>query len=467
MTSSLQGAALILAAGRGTRMKSSLAKVLHPLLGRPMVQFPIDAARAAGLQPFVVVHHQEDQVRAALADQPDVVFARQEQTRGTGDAVASAMGVLPEDGVVVVLNGDGPLLTAETLQRLLAAHEENWVTLLTVKLDEPGRYGRIVRDAAGQPQKIVEAAEATDEQLAITECNAGVYAFDVAWLRTVLPTLKPHPPKGEIYLTDTLELAAAQGRAQAIVVDDPDEVRGANDRWELTALRKALQMRHIAALARQGVTFESPETTVVEAGVDIEQDAWIAPGVVVRGRSRIGAGAHIGAHSVLIDATVAAGAHIAPHSVLEGAVVHRAVVGPFARLRPGTTVHDDAKVGNFVEVKKAVVRSGAKISHLSYVGDAHVGEAANVGAGTITCNYDGYFKHHTDIGAGAFVGSNTALVAPVSIGEGATVAAGSVVTENVPADALALGRGRQVNKPDRARQIRQRLSAAKEKKTTP
>lgn len=465
MTAPTKGAALILAAGRGTRMRSSLAKVLHPLLGRPMVRFPIDAARAAGLQPFVVVHHQEDQVRSALADQPDVTFARQEQTRGTGDAVRSAFGVLPLEGTVVVLNGDGPLLTADTLRALLEAHGDQLVTLLTVDLEEPGRYGRIVRDADGRPARIVEAAEATPEQLAITECNAGIYAFDIAWLRSVLPSLQPHPPKGEIYLTDTLELAAAAGRARAIVVDDPSEVEGVNDRWHLSQARHVLQQRLIRDHARAGVTFESPETTLVEADVQLGQDAWIAPGVVLRGRTTIGAGATIGAHCVISDSAVGAGAVVLAHSCLEGATVGRATVGPFARLRPAAEVRDGARVGNFVEIKKSVIEAGAKVSHLSYIGDARVGEGANVGAGTITCNYDGFSKHRTDIGPGAFIGSNTALVAPVTIGQDATVAAGSTVTDDVPADALAFGRGRQANKPGHAKRLRERLAEEKRRRS--
>lgn len=467
MTATSTGAALILAAGRGTRMKSSLAKVLHPLLGRPMVRFPIDAARAAGLSPYVVVNYQEDRVRAALSDQADVAFARQEQTRGTGDAVRSAFGVLPDAGVVVVMNGDGPLLTAETLRRLLVAHGDggNLVTLLTAELPDPARYGRIVREG-GQPVRIVEAAEATPEQLAITEVNTGVYAFDLAWLREVLPTFKPHPPKGEIYLTDTLELAAALGRARAIVVDDPTEVEGANDRWQLSHLRRVLQQRHIAALAREGVTFESPETTVVEAGVQIGNDAWIAPGVVLRGDTIIGEGANIGAHCVITDSSVGAGVTIKPHSVLEGATVADGAtsIGPFARLRPAAVVEAGAKIGNFVEVKKSVIAAGAKVSHLSYIGDASVGEGANVGAGTITCNYDGYNKNRTEIGAGAFIGSNSALVAPVTVGAGAIVGAGSVVTRDVPDDALALGRGRQQNKDGHAAKLRELYAAEKERR---
>ncbi|MEL6344011.1 MAG: bifunctional UDP-N-acetylglucosamine diphosphorylase/glucosamine-1-phosphate N-acetyltransferase GlmU [Myxococcota bacterium] len=457
------GVAVILAAGRGTRMKSRLGKVLHPLLGKPMVQFPVNAARGAGLSSCVVVNHQEDAVRAALAGQDDVHFARQETPRGTGDAVQSALSVLPASGVAVVMNGDGPLLTAQTLTRLLDAHGDNLVTLLTVHVDEPGRYGRVVRDAQGAPLRIVEADEATPEQLALTEINTGIYALDIAWLRVVLPTFQPHPPKGEIYLTDTLELAAKAGRATAIVVDDPAEVEGINDRWQLAAARRILQQRRIAALARTGVTFENPETTVVEADVEIGQDAWISTGVVLRGRTLIGEGARIGAHTVIEDSIIGAGVEVKPLCVLTEAVIDDGAlyVGPFARLRPKSRVMEGARVGNFVEVKKATLERGAKVNHLSYIGDATVGAGANVGAGTITCNYDGFQKNRTEIGAGAFIGSNTALVAPVTVGPNAIVAAGSTVTADVPADALALGRARQTNLADRAPQVRAKLQGDK------
>ena len=459
-----RGHAIILAAGRGTRMKSALAKVLHPLLGQPMVRFPLEAAREAGLSPVVVVNHQAEAVQAALSGVPGVAFARQEQTRGTGDAVRSALPALPEAGVAVVVNGDGPLLTSATLRRLLDAHAASGgvVTLLSVRLPEPGGYGRLIRDAEGRPLRIVEAAEATPEQLAIDEVNTGIYAFDLAWLRAVVPTLQPHPPKGEIYLTDTLELAAQAGRATAIEVADPAEVEGVNDRWQLALARKVVQQRRVQALAEAGVTFEHPDSVVVEAAVQIGEDAWIGPGVVLRGQTVVGAGARVDAHCVLTDATVGEGAVIEPHSVLEGAVVESGcVVGPFARLRPAAVLRAGAKVGNFVEVKKSTLEPGAKVSHLTYIGDATVGAGANVGAGTITCNYDGFSKHRTEIGAGAFIGSNTALVAPVRVGAGAIVAAGSTLTEDVPDNALAVARGRQVNKPDRAEALREVLRAKK------
>ncbi len=451
------GVALILAAGRGTRMRSRLAKVLHPLLGQPMARFSIDAALDAGLAPTVIVHHQEDQVRAGLAGE-GITFVRQEQTRGTGDAVASALPTLPASGVVVVLCGDTPLVRGETLRRLLAAHGDRLATVISTVVEEPARYGRLVRDDG--PLRIVEADSATPEQLAIREINTGIYAFDVAFLQEVVPHLPPHPPKGEIYLTDVLQLAAERGRAGVLVAADPDEFLGVNDRVALSQARGILQRRLINDLALSGVTFEDPATTLVELGVRIGQDTTIAPGVVLRGRTTIGEDCTIGSHCEITDTTLGAGVAVLPHTVCEGAVVSAgASVGPFARLRPAADIGEGAKIGNFVEVKKSTVAAGAKVSHLSYIGDATIGADANVGAGTITCNYDGFGKHRTTIGPGAFIGSNTALVAPVTVGQGAIVAAGSVITRDVPDDALALGRARQSNKDGRAAVIRRVLSS--------
>lgn len=440
-------------------MRSRLAKVLHPLLGLPMARFSIDAAVEAGLAPTVIVHHQEDQVRAGLAGK-DITFVRQEQTRGTGDAVASALPTLPATGVVVVLCGDTPLVRGETLKGLLAQHGDNLATVISAVVEEPARYGRLVRDDG--PLRIVEADNATPEQLAICEINTGIYAFDVAFLHEVVPHLPPHPPKGEIYLTDVLQLAAERGRAGVLVAPDADEFLGVNDRVALAEARAILQQRRIEAIALSGVTFEDPATTLVEATVQIGPETTIAPGVVLRGKTTIGEGSTIGAHCVLSDTTVGAGVTIKSHSVCEGAsIAENATVGPFARLRPAADIGRGAKIGNFVEVKKATVEAGAKVSHLSYIGDATIGAGANVGAGTITCNYDGFNKHRTTIAPGAFIGSNTSLVAPVTVGEDAIVAAGSVVTRDVPKDALALGRARQTNKEGRAAQIRERLAAIK------
>jgi bifunctional UDP-N-acetylglucosamine pyrophosphorylase/glucosamine-1-phosphate N-acetyltransferase len=455
--------ALLLAAGLGTRMRSPLAKVLHPALGRPLVTWAVDAARAAALLPVVVVNHQEDAVRAALADR-GCRFARQEAPRGTGDAVASGLQAIDEDGVVVVLCGDGPLIRAETLRGLCAAHAAGGrpVTVLTMRLAAPGAYGRIVRDGEGRVLRIVEAGEASPQELAITEVNTGIYALDIAWLRATLPGLRPHPPKGELYLTDVVERAAAEGGAHGLLLDDAREAMGVNDRAQLAEAEGILQERVLRAWMEAGVGVEAPASVTVEAEVELGPDAAIERGAVLRGRTRVGAGARVGAYSVLVDAELEPGAQVLPHCALESCTVASgASVGPFARLRPEARVEEGAKVGNFVEIKKARIAPGAKVPHLSYVGDATVGAGANIGAGTITCNYDGVFKHHTEIGPGAFIGSNSALVAPVRVGAGALVGAGSVITKDVPDDAVALTRAKQEHWPDAARRLRERKLAEK------
>jgi bifunctional UDP-N-acetylglucosamine pyrophosphorylase/glucosamine-1-phosphate N-acetyltransferase len=453
--------AVLLAAGLGTRMRSTRAKVLHPALGRPLVVWVAEAAKAAGLQPVVVVHHQEEQVRAAFPP-GSVRFARQHAPRGTGDALAAAMAAIPEDGLIVVLCGDGPLIRAETLRRLQEAHGDHLVTVLTMNLTEPGSYGRLCRDPDGRPTRIVEASEASPAELAIAEVNTGIYAIQGAWLRGVLPQLQPHPPKAEIYLTDIVALAAQVGRAQALRLEDPAEALGVNDRIQLAEVSRILQARVITAHQVAGVSFEDPTQTTVESEVQIGQDTWVERGVSLRGSTRIGTNCLIGQGSILQDAFLEDQVEIKPYCVLENArVASGASAGPFARLRPGTSLAEGAKVGNFVELKQATIEKGAKVPHLSYVGDARVGAAANVGAGTITCNYDGFFKHHTDIGAGAFIGSNSSLVAPVRIGAGALVGAGSVITRDVPDDALAVARGEQKNHPEAARALRERKRAQK------
>lgn len=458
-----QGVAVILAAGMGTRMRSRRAKVLHPLLGRSMAAWVVEAARGAGLRTIAVVNHQEEAVRADLAA-PDVDFARQPVPRGTGDAVTAALEALPSSGPVVVLCGDAPLVRAETLRALLAAHSAGAhpVTVLTARVADPGAYGRIVRGPDGGVVAIVEAAEASAEQLALDEVNTGAYAFDAAYLRTMLPRIVPHPPKGEYYLTDLVELAAGQGGAGGLVHHDVDELMGVNDKWALARARRVLQERILQAHAISGVTFQHPESTRVEAGVVLEEDVVVGPHVVLAGSTRVGAGSVVSAGCVLTDAQIADAVLLKPYCVLEGCRVGPgAQVGPHARLRPAADIREGAKIGNFVEVKKSVIAAGAKVPHLAYVGDARVGEKANLGAGTITCNYDGVGKHETDIGAGAFIGSNSALVAPVTIGAGALVGAGSVITRDVPADALALARGRQTNMEDAAVQLRARAKAQK------
>ncbi len=466
MASTTEPLAVILAAGLGTRMRSSTAKVLHPLCGRPMVAWIAEACRAAGCRVAAVVHHQEDRVRAAL---PGVPCARQQRPKGTGDAVAAAMDLLPDRGVVLVLPGDAPLIRPEMIRALIDGHGDALCTVLSTVVPEPGAYGRIVRDAAGRCTGIVEASEATPEQLAITEVNAGIYAFEAAWLRgVVLPSLEPHPPKDEYYITDAVALASASGRLNATRLDDAASLAGINDRAALARFEDVLQDRILMGHAAEGVTLHRPGTIRVDVDVCIGNDVVLEPGVVLSGDTCIGAGARIGAYAVLRDTVVAAGAVVKPHSVLEGAVVGAgAQVGPFSHLRPGADLGEGSKVGNFVEVKKSTLARGVKASHLSYIGDATIGEGTNVGAGTITCNYDGYGKHRTIIGADVLIGSNTALVAPASVGEGALIGAGSVITTPVPAHALAIGRARQATFPDGARtlrdQFREQAAEAKRK----
>ncbi len=442
-------------------MRSALAKVLHPLLGRPMVGWPVAAAQQAGFQVQVVVNHQEQEVRAALAD-AGVGFVRQDEPRGTGHAVLCALDALPAQGVLVVMAGDCPLLRPSTLAQLRAAHGDNLVTVLTAYVGDPAEYGRVVRGADGRPERIVEAAEASPEIRAIHEINTGVYAFDLAWLRTVLPGFAPHPPKGEIYLTDALE--AARGRVGAVIHPDPLEVLGVNDRWALAEATKALRLRILRDHALAGVTFHDPDTTVVEPDVQLGEDVEIGPGAILTGRTVVEGGARVGPYAILNDAHIGAGAIVHAHSVVQGSSLGiGASAGPFARLRPGSALGPRAAVGNFVELKKARLGAGAKASHLSYLGDAEIGENANIGAGTITCNYDGFAKHQTRIGARAFIGSNTSLVAPVTVGEGAIVGAGSVIVSEVPDDAIAVARGAQENRAGGAARLRARKLALKEK----
>ncbi len=459
--------ALILAAGRGTRMKSRLSKVLHPLCGRPMVMWVVEAARGAGCAPAAVVGHQAEAVTAVLG--PTVPAALQAAPRGTGDAVASAGGLIPREGTVLVLAGDTPLLRSETLSALLRGHS-GLCTVLTVTVPErevlSNAYGRIVRGPDGAVQRIVEHADASEAERAIPEVNTGVYAFDARWLfDEVLPTLRPHPPKGEYYLTDAIEAAAAAGGLSALRHGDPEEVVGVNDRAALARCERVLRRRINERWMLAGVSLRDPETTYIDAQVQLAPDVQIGPGAVLRGETVVAGGATIGAYAVLDGCRVGAGAAVHPGSVCVGALIGpRASVGPMARLREGAVLHEAVKVGNFVEVKKAVLHRGAKASHLSYLGDAEIGEGANIGAGTITCNYDGFGKNRTQIGARAFIGSNSALVAPVRIGDGAIVAAGSAVGRDVPAEALALTRPPQVNKPDLAPRLRERYRLRAQKK---
>jgi bifunctional UDP-N-acetylglucosamine pyrophosphorylase/glucosamine-1-phosphate N-acetyltransferase len=459
--------AVILAAGKGTRMRSARAKVLHPLLGVPLLDHVVRAVQSLGVDPItVVVGHQAAAVEAAFAGR-GVGFVRQDPPLGTGHAVQAArerIAAYPTR-TVLVINGDVPLLRGETLAALLDAHRAGGAaaTLLSVVLDDPAEYGRVVREPDGSVRAIVENRDASAQERLIREINAGIYAFAARPLLEALGQLHPQNAQGEYYVTDVIGLLRKAGhRVDAMASPDPWEALGVNSHAELAAAARTLRQRRCEALMAAGVGIEDPETTVVGPEVEVEPDALLRPFTVLEGRTRVASGAVVGPFVRLVDCEVGPGAEILDHCLLRGCVVEEgARVGPFAHVRPESRIGARAKVGNFVELKKSHLGAGAKAPHLSYIGDATVGPGANIGAGTITCNYDGLHKHHTQIGAGAFVGSDSTLVAPLTVGEGAYIAAGSAITEDVPPGALALGRARQVIKEGWVEARRQKSAALK------
>ena len=442
--------AVVLAAGEGTRMRSSLPKVLHPLCGRPMVLHVLDTLAALPLARIVVVvGHEAEAVTKAVQGGLDtdipVEFVEQRVQRGTGDATSVALTAFSDavdDDDVIVCSADIPLLRAETLATLATEHRhaDAAASLLTAVLDDPTGYGRIVRDARGNVARIVEQTDASPEELAITEVNPSIYCFGRAFLAPALRRVSPENAQGEYYLTDVIEVLRGAGHTVlALPADDASETQGVNDRAQLADAEAVLRGRINTAWMKAGVTMVDPARTYVDATVELAPDVRLLPGTILEGRTVVAAGAVIGPDTRLVDSIVGEGTAIESsvlRSVTVGAEVH---VGPFAHLRPGTVLGRDAKVGSFVETKNAEVGDGAKLPHLSYVGDAEVGAGANVGAGTITANYDGRDKHRTTIGPGARTGSNSVLVAPVELGAGAYTGAGAVVTRDVPADALAIG----------------------------
>jgi len=439
--------AIVLAAGKGTRMKSRLAKVLHEAAGRPLLAWVLDVAREAGCERIVcIVGHGAEEVRARFAA-PDVRFVLQEQQLGTGHALAQAAPEVPGAATLLVLSGDVPLVRAKTLRTLLAAADGGGGAMAVADLDEPGSLGRVMARADDRLDRIVEAADATPAELAARTVNAGLYALPAPVVFERLSRLGSHNAQGELYLTDAVTALAAEGNGVALVrLADPMEALGVNTRAELAQVHRQLVDRKLHELMAAGVTVLEPQRTRVDGGARIGPDTMIHPDVSILGACAIGAGCVLHQGTWLRDTTLGDGVSVEPYSVLDGAVVEAGCkVGPFARLRPGTSLGPGARVGNFVEVKNSRLGAGAKANHLAYVGDATVGEKANIGAGVVTCNYDGEKKHPTTIGAGAFVGSDTMLVAPVSVGEGATTAAGSVITKDVPDGALAVGRTRQRN----------------------
>jgi bifunctional UDP-N-acetylglucosamine pyrophosphorylase/glucosamine-1-phosphate N-acetyltransferase len=439
---------IILAAGQGSRMKSALPKVIHPLGGKPMVQHVIDSAgRLPGeVRRHLVIGHGADRVREALASQP-LQFALQAEQLGTGHAVAQAMPGVVEDSIVLVLYGDVPLIRSETLEALCHIAARDRLGLLTVRLADPTGYGRIVRNDVGDVVAIVEHKDASEAQRAIDEVNTGIMALPARYLREWLPQLRAENAQGEYYLTDVIALAAQSGvRIEAIQPAREQEVQGVNNRVQLAELERWYQRQQAEQLMTAGVTLADPARVDIRGTLTAGSDCFIDINTIFEGDVTLAPGVVIGANCIIRNSEIGAGTRIEPNSVVEGARVADGVtVGPFARLRPGTELAAGARIGNFVETKKAQIGAGSKVNHLSYVGDARIGKGVNVGAGTITCNYDGVNKSLTEIGDGAFIGSNSALVAPVSIGAGATVGAGSTVTKPVGDDELAVARGRQSN----------------------
>jgi bifunctional UDP-N-acetylglucosamine pyrophosphorylase / glucosamine-1-phosphate N-acetyltransferase len=440
---------VILAAGKGTRMKSELVKVLHGVAGKPMLAYPVAAARALGSSRIIVVAgHQSDKVEAALQGQP-VDIALQAEQLGSGHAVLMAASHLAGfAGDVLILCGDVPLIKPETLEAFIAEHRTNeaCVSVLSVELDDPAGYGRILRKN-GQLYGIIEHRDATEAQRAVCEINTGIYCSRAPFLFETLGKLKTNNAQGEYYLPDIVSIAAAAGmKVQAVKAADFQEVEGINDRAGLAKAAAAMQARIALRHMANGVTILDPRATYIDADVRIGADTVVYPGASLRGATEIGARCIIDMHCVIKDSRIGSGVHIKPSCVIdEGTIADNTVVGPFAHLRPQAVLDEGARVGNFVEVKKSRIGRGSKVNHLTYIGDAAIGTGVNVGAGTITCNYDGRRKHPTVIEDNVFIGSNTALVAPVTIGKNALIGAGSTITKNVPENALAVARGTQKN----------------------
>ena len=452
MNTSRLAAVIVLAAGEGTRMKSATPKVLHRIAGRTLLGHAIAAAREVAPEHLaVVVRHERDLVAAHVAEvDPGVVIVDQDEIKGTGRAAECALEILPKnlEGTILVTYGDVPLLAGETLHQLVDHHAASGsaVTVITAHLDNPTGYGRIVRGADDAVEGIVEHKDASDEQLNISEINSGIYAFDAAVLREALAEVTTDNAQGEKYLTDVLAIARAAGRrVSAHLVEDLWQTEGVNDRVQLARMGKELNRRIAERWMREGVTIVDPDTTWIDADVTIGRDVTILPGTQLLGATTVGADAVVGPDTTLADTEVGPRAEVKRTEASLAVIGADATVGPFSYLRPGTVLGAKGKIGGFVETKNATIGEGAKVPHLTYCGDATIGEGANIGAGTIFANYDGVAKHHTTVGAHSFVGSDSVLIAPVNIADGAYVGAGSAVTADVGPGQIAVARGQQRN----------------------
>lgn len=444
------GAAVILAAGRGERLRSEQPKVLHQVGGRPLVSWVVAAAREVGCAPIhVVVGSGAEEVRSALlaedAAARDIVWVEQQEQKGTGHAVRAAREVLGSETLTLVLSGDAPLTRPATLRALLDGARDGWGSLAVADLQDPGSLGRVI-ERNGRLERIVEAADASESELDVPTVNAGHYALPVPAIFEWLDRVDADRAQDNLYLTDAVTAAARENPVACVHVEDPSEALGVNSRADLAAVQRVFYRRNVEALLEAGVTVLDPDNVWIDAGVTVGPDSVLHPGVTLLGASTVGRRCTVHTGAWIRDSTLADQVDVLPYSVLDRArVATGCSVGPFARLRPEAVLDEGARVGNFVEVKKSTLGPGVKASHLAYLGDASVGAGANIGAGVITCNYDGKAKHRTVIGAGAFVGSDTMLVAPVEVGAGSLTGAGSVITRDVPAQSLAVGRARQKN----------------------
>ena len=444
--------ALILAAGEGKRMASSLPKVVHNICGRSLVGHVLDAAAAVSDEQIVVVGYGAEEVRSELG--LSVKYVTQAEQRGTGHAVMQAVSLLTQGGTVLVLCGDTPLLSSAVLDNLLHTHQEKKAaaTVLTALVPNPAGYGRIIRSASGSVQKIVEDRDAVPDELRINEINTGTYAFDTSLLLNTLGSLVSNNDQGEYYLTDCLELLAASGSiVESCLLENYQDALGVNDRIHLSEAERLMRQGINEKLMAAGVTMIDPSATYIDVGVEVGQDTVLFPGTILRGGTRVGRNCRIGPNTEISNCEVGSNVSIRYSVITESILEDGVIVGPFAHLRPGTRLRQNVKIGDFVEIKKSDIGYGSKVPHLSYIGDAEIGSKVNMGAGTIVVNYDGRSKHTTHIGDGAFIGCNSNLIAPLHVGKEAFIAAGSTITKDIPEGSLSLARSKQVNKENMGR----------------